>query len=51
MCPFCISTAAWIAAGIVSTGSVSALAAVKIWNKKTREPEQQQAQGGSHDNQ
>ncbi len=50
MCPFCISAAVWIAAGVVSTGSVSALAAVKIWNRKTRESEQQ-AQGGNHDNQ
>ena len=50
MCPFCISTAAWIAAGVVSTGSVSALAVTRIWNRKIREPEQQ-AQGGNHDNQ
>jgi hypothetical protein len=49
MCPFCISTAAWIAAGVVSTGSVSALAVAKIWNRKTREPEPQQTQGGNHD--
>ena len=48
MCPFCISTAVWIAAGVVSTSGVSALAVAKIWNHKTREPEQQ-AQGGNHD--
>ena len=49
MCPFCISTAAWIAAGVVSTGSVSALAVAKIWNRKMREADQQQEQGGNHD--
>ena len=27
MCPFCVATAVWIAAGAVSTGGVSALAA------------------------
>jgi hypothetical protein len=43
MCPFCIGTAVWIAAGAVSTGGVSALAVAKLWNKKTREREQ----GGS----
>jgi hypothetical protein len=40
MCPFCIATTVWIAAGVVSTGGVSALAAAKIWNNKTREREQ-----------
>jgi hypothetical protein len=49
MCPFCISTVAWIAAGVISTGSVSALAVAKIWNKKAHEP--QPAKGGNHDNQ
>ena len=47
MCPFCIGTALWIAAGAVTTGGVSALAAVKVWNKKTREREE----GGSHEQQ
>jgi hypothetical protein len=51
MCPFCISTAAWIAAGVVSTGSISALAAAKIWNRKMRDAGQQQAQGENHDQQ
>lgn len=46
MCPFCIGTAVWIAAGAVSTGGLSALAVTKLWNKKAREPEQEQ--GGSH---
>jgi len=47
MCPFCIATAAWIAAGVVSTGGVSALAVTTIWNKKAREREQ----GGRNDKQ
>ena len=42
MCPFCIGTALWIAAGAVSAGGVS-LAAAKFWNKRERE------EGGSDD--
>ena len=30
MCPFCMATAVWIAAGVVSTGGVSALAVAKF---------------------
>ena len=37
MCPFCIATAAWIVAGVVSTGGVSALAITTIRNKNARE--------------
>lgn len=37
MCPFCIGTAVWIAAGAVTTGGVSALAVAKFWTKKARE--------------
>jgi hypothetical protein len=44
MCPFCMATAVWIAAGVVSTGGVSALAAAKLWNRRAREREQ----GGDH---
>jgi len=40
-------TAVWIAAGVVSTGGVSALAVAKVWNRKAREREQ----GGSNDEQ
>jgi hypothetical protein len=47
MCPFCVATAAWIAAGVVSTGGVSALAVAKIWNRKAREREE----GENHDEQ
>ena len=47
MCPFCIATAVWIAAGTVSTGGLSAFAVAKVLNKKTREREQ----GGSNDEQ
>jgi hypothetical protein len=47
MCPFCIGTAIWIAAGAVTTGGVSALAVTKLWNNKAREREQ----GGSHEQQ
>jgi hypothetical protein len=45
MCPFCIGTAVWIAAGVVSTGGISALAVTKIWNRNAREREQ----GGNHE--
>jgi hypothetical protein len=47
MCPFCMATAVWIAAGVVSTGGVSALAVVKLLNRKTSEQEQE----GNHDEQ
>jgi hypothetical protein len=39
MCPFCIGTAVWIAAGAVTTGGVSAIAVAKLWNKKSLERE------------
>jgi hypothetical protein len=45
MCPFCIGTAVWIAAGVVSTGGISALAVTKFWNKNAREREQ----GGNYE--
>jgi hypothetical protein len=44
MCPFCVATAVWIAAGAVTTGGVSALAVAKLWNRKAREREE----GGTH---
>lgn len=47
MCPFCIGTALWIAAGAVTTGGVSALAITKLWNKSAQEREQE----GSHNEQ
>ena len=47
MCPFCMATAIWIAAGAVSTGGVSAFAVAKFRNKKAHEREQ----GGSNDEQ
>jgi hypothetical protein len=47
MCPFCIGTAVWIAAGAITMGGVSALAVAKFWNKKAQEREE----GGSHDDQ
>ena len=40
MCPFCIGTALWIAAGAVTTGGVSALAVTKLWHRTAREREQ-----------
>ena len=40
MCPFCIGTAVWIAAGAVTTGGVSALAITTLWNRKAREREE-----------
>jgi hypothetical protein len=42
MCPFCIGTAVWIAAGAIATTGASALALTKLHNKKS------QAQGGNH---
>jgi hypothetical protein len=45
MCPFCVATALWIAAGAVTTGGVSAIAVTKVWNSKAREREQ----GGSRE--
>jgi len=45
MCPFCIGTAVWIAAGAVTTGGVSALAVAKFWNKRGHEQEE----GGVND--
>ena len=47
MCPFCVGTAMWIAAGAVSASGISALAVAKFWNKSTHEREQ----GESHDEQ
>lgn len=47
MCPFCMATAAWIAATVVSTGGVSALAIAKIWNSNARTREE----GESNDEQ
>ena len=41
MCPFCIGTAVWIAAGAVSAGGVSALAVAKSLERKAREREQE----------
>jgi hypothetical protein len=37
MCPFCIGTALWIAAGAIATTGVSALAVTKLHNKKPSE--------------
>jgi hypothetical protein len=41
-----MATAVWIAAGVVSTGGVSALAVAKLWNTEAREREK----GGSNGN-
>jgi len=45
MCPFCIGTAIWIAAGAVAAGGATVTAA-KLWNRKT-----QHEQGGENDEQ
>ena len=47
MCPFCIGTALWIAAGAITTGGVSALAIAKFRNKSAHVGEQ----GGEDDQQ
>jgi len=49
MCPFCLATAVWIAAGAVSTGGLSALAITKIGKKKTNETVPITEQGANHD--
>ncbi len=51
MCPFCMATAVWIAAGAVSTGGISTLAVVKLLNKNARERGQEGTQGGTDDKQ
>jgi hypothetical protein len=51
MCPFCVGTALWIAAGAVSTASVSVLTASKFWNKSAREREQGGSNGQHQDEQ
>ena len=41
MCPACITTMAWIAAGAASTGGLAALAAVKLGRPKAdKEPDE-----------
>ena len=40
MCPACIATAAWIAAGTVSTGGISALVVTTFRGKKLRDENQ-----------
>jgi hypothetical protein len=40
MCPACIATAAWIVAGTVSTGGISALVVSSFRGKKLRDQEQ-----------
>lgn len=47
MCPFCIGTAVWLAAGAVSASGVSALAVTKILKTKAQPREQ----GGPDDKQ
>lgn len=47
MCPFCIGAAVWIAAGVVTSGGVSALAVTKVMKNKAQEREQ----GGPNDKQ
>ena len=41
MCPFCIGTALWIAAGALATGGVSAVAVTKLSKSKARERQQE----------
>jgi hypothetical protein len=51
MCPVCIATAAWIAAGATSTGGVSALVLSKFRsrNQELTTNEQNDEQGEKHD--
>jgi hypothetical protein len=51
MCPVCIATAAWIAAGATSTGGVSALVLSKF-RSRNQEPatnNQKDEQGEKHE--
>jgi len=52
MCPACITTMAWIAAGAMSTGGLAALAAVKLGGRKdddaTDEQTHDQGDGDEH---
>jgi hypothetical protein len=47
MCPFCLASALWIAAGVGATGTISALAVTKLRNNKLRE----HTQGADNDHQ
>jgi hypothetical protein len=47
MCPFCLATALWIAAGVGATGTTAALAVTSLRNHKLRE----HAQGANDDHQ
>jgi len=51
MCPFCIGTAVWLAAGAVSASGVSALAVTKILKSKAQQRAQEGPQGGPDDKQ
>ena len=47
MCPVCLATAAWIAAGVTSTGGVSALAIGSFRkSQKATTDNRNQGQGG-----
>src|ERR1700679_2525650 len=54
MCPVCLATVVWIAAGAISTGGISGLAVKKFRGTNTerttsnRKSEQSGSQGGSH---
>ena len=37
MCPLCMATTLWIAAGAVSTGGIYTVAVTKLWNKRAQE--------------
>lgn len=51
MCPICLATAAWIAAGVTSTGGASALA-VSTFRKNQRSSSDSRNQGqGERDGQ
>jgi len=51
MCPFCVATAVWIAAGAVSTGGLSALAVAKFRNRKPVENQDNRNQDGGWNDQ
>jgi hypothetical protein len=47
MCPFCVATALWIAAGVGATGGLSAFVVTKLRNN----PVQERTEGADHDHQ
>jgi hypothetical protein len=48
MCPFCLATVAWVAAGVASTGGVSALVVKKMRGRNQEMTTNYNDQGERH---